>query len=130
MVVGETPVTEPVTADEFLREAATLLRERAEAATPGPWARGDPSTVENTRASCVIDGDGGMPCSDEDAAHIAMMHPGVALALADWLDEVAAAAQIMTHQEHQIPGVPFTVPLQVMALAATILGRTWEKETA
>lgn len=51
---------------EILRKAASLMRERAEAATPGPW----------------------IPF-DADADHIASWHPAVALAVADWLDATA-----------------------------------------
>lgn len=71
-----------------LRDAAKVLRERAEDATPGPWAAtacGDlnfnPSdlrigwTVHFSRPA--------------NAAYIATMHPGVALALARLLDNAA-----------------------------------------
>jgi hypothetical protein len=78
-----------------LRKAAETLRERAEKATPGPWRQ------EYSKASgdCVIDAES-HNCLDSvartthfrsglDAAYIATMHPGVGLALAEWLDQCA-----------------------------------------
>lgn len=75
--------------------AATLLRERANAATPGPWRE------EYSAASgpCVIDAES-YNCLDSvarmthyraslDARYVALMHPPVALALADWLEDEA-----------------------------------------
>ena|SRR5690606_5605766 len=76
-----------------LREAAKVLRERAEAASEGPWwdiraglpgtdaewiVDSDPTFIASTH----IDSDRGK----SDATYIATMHPGVGLALADWLD--------------------------------------------
>ena len=86
-------------ADE-LRAAAKLMRERAEAATPGPWTDtgGRDAFVEQLATSA------GTPASSlhliaemdqcgehpdrrhADAAHIAGLDPLVALAVADWLD--------------------------------------------
>jgi hypothetical protein len=75
---------------EILRKAAALMRERAEAATSGPWAlasvsgqgfavhRGEHTTVSLFSASY-------------DAEHIASWHPAVALAVADWLEAEAVA---------------------------------------
>ena len=94
-----------------LREAAKVLRERAEAATPGPWyweppspddwPSADESLMSSGAASkhggdeVVLSGWGhdasGISGSDADRAYIATMHPGVGLALADWLDAEAAA---------------------------------------
>lgn len=54
-----------MTPAERFRAAATRLRERAEAATPGSH-------------------------TPDVEAYIAMMHPPVALALADWLDDLAS----------------------------------------
>ena len=86
-----------------LREAAKVLRERAEAATPGPWqavagAWGLPSdgpdhmrvlqpphhNASDALARLEYDRQGG-----DDAAYIATVHPLVGLALADWLDAEA-----------------------------------------
>lgn len=141
-----TVVTEPtVTASAvLLREAASKMRELAQAATPGPWRHGDNQCI----AGVVMEGFGEAHCAgcrygepswigrrdingtrmlahvhtqteawwehgifaerpdghvvvvndtdeygymtDGDARHIAAWHPAVALAVADWLDEVVA----------------------------------------
>lgn len=83
---------------EVLRRAAGLMRERAEAATPGPWEilwnavayidtvadPGDP-TGQTPMQSPEKVADAG----ERDRVHIASWHPAVALAVADWLDLVA-----------------------------------------
>jgi len=94
---------DPVTA-ALLREAAALMRRRAEAATTGPWATthisesavanqhiierwfvmgcfgSDPGNQTGPAAVCEYEPDG---------EHIASWHPAVALAVAGWLDLVA-----------------------------------------
>ncbi len=80
---------------EVLREAAALMRERAERATTHtPWQllgpdddRAEPWTVASTHPV----GDRTYVCQDARHAgeHIASWHPAVALAVADWLDETA-----------------------------------------
>lgn len=85
-----------------LRQAATLLRERAEAATPGPWrsepkprradVRGLPeNTSYDYRGDSVATAASGEfgACRPEDAAFIATMDPTVSLAVAAWLDDMA-----------------------------------------
>lgn len=62
---------------ETLREAASLMRERAEAALAS--APGD----ANWHAVSSLMADGKTP---RDAEHIASWHPAVALAVADWLE--------------------------------------------
>ena len=77
-----------------LRDAAKVLRELAEAATPGPWYQGRDGQYESLRdvySQREPDDDDSHDIatyiwSDADAAYIATMHPGVALALADWLE--------------------------------------------
>ena len=78
-----------------LRAAARLMRERAEAATPGPWepvlqivrAPNWPDVVDvwvaKTDRAVMELGD------PANAAHIASWDPQVALAVADWLDSEA-----------------------------------------
>lgn len=86
---------------EVLREAAALMRERAEAATPGPWKQGEArsqgraaqvlgvhSLVYNDRQSVALI-PGFKSDRKPDAAHIASWHPDVALAVADLLDSAA-----------------------------------------
>jgi hypothetical protein len=67
-----------------LHRAAEQLRRRAEAASAGPWH------IQNGHAHNVHTFPGGKPVADfigsEDAHYIALMHPAVGLAIADWLD--------------------------------------------
>lgn len=96
----------------ILRRAASLLRERAGNATPGPWSCANEHELlgpEADPAWCISQmkpgyetmsptdgyvGDlAGVWCDDRescpDGDYIEMMHPPVALALADWLDDEA-----------------------------------------
>ena len=66
---------------QTLRDAAKMLRERAEACDPWQGDDDHGSWADEYRT------DGG---NGTDAALIRVMHPGVGLALADWLDEEAA----------------------------------------
>jgi hypothetical protein len=99
---------------DLLRRAAARIREVAGQATPGPWC---PEHV----AECVNEEDGfgwtdhvavnpdiGAFASAENAGHIAMWSPEVAMAVADWID---AEADIR----------PYTLPSS-LALARLILG--------
>ena len=77
---------------EILREAASKMRERAEAATPGPWhvdGYFDIRSPGNWLDASFILGEDANP-EPGDVKHIASWHPAVALAVADWLDSVAA----------------------------------------
>ena len=71
-----------------LREAAKVLRERAEAATPGPWVQNGNNGIHTRVGACVATtaqhNDGRRKA---DAVYLHTMHPGVGLALADWLDD-------------------------------------------
>lgn len=80
---------------DLLRRAATLMRERAEAATftRSPWG------VDEVGAVWAQEADGQhVPISrqstDRDAEHIASWHPAVALAVAKAMDDVAQAWEI------------------------------------
>ena len=77
-----------MTADERLRAAATRLREVAGAATPGPWEV--IGGGEYLQGPGILVGGGVGSTTATNAACIAMMHPPVALALAGWLDDLAA----------------------------------------
>ena len=83
-----------------LREAAALMRERAEAATAGPWrvgaegsegSRVNPKTGDKREDSHWIASVNGrvQPEDGYNATHIASWHPAVALAVADWLEDEA-----------------------------------------
>lgn len=71
----------------ILCRAAALMRERAEAATPGQWTVTFGFVGARRVPFVSIPGQDGarMPRQD-DAEHIAAWHPAVALAVADWLD--------------------------------------------
>lgn len=91
-----------MTAAEKLRRAAEVLRERAEAATPGPWVAKPPHGWSDWDEHLLFHPDspypitpGGGEHGDDglkiaDAALIATMNPTVALAVADWLYREAA----------------------------------------
>lgn len=94
-----------MTPAEEIREAARLMRERAEAATGAPW-HSVSGTWEGETFAAVIGSDGdaekpdtwlmatgrGGKSQEADAIHAATWHPGVALAVADWLDGQAGDA--------------------------------------
>lgn len=108
MTTDQTTAAPAAVAD--LREAAALLRQRAQAATPGTWSADADAAYAD--ADLVPDGQGGEILPEggpmevaycyrnehtgeraANAAYIAALHPGVGLALADWLDESADAAR-------------------------------------
>jgi hypothetical protein len=89
-LAGARPARTPA---EELRQAAKLMRERAgraSAYSPGPWIS-EPAGGGLDRIAPA-----GVPewtiarALPSAAAHIAGMHPGVALAVADWLEVKAA----------------------------------------
>jgi hypothetical protein len=76
-------------AADTLRRAAEVLRERAEAAAPGPW-----DAEESAVWWQEADGQAALVASarrfpDDDAAYIATVDPTLGLALAAWLDDTA-----------------------------------------
>ena len=93
-----------MTPAEELRTAAKLMRERVQGATAGPWTVREEhgrdiadegwsdvrvvrpgAGVAITYLSNVLEGSP----HEDNAAYIASMHPGVALAVADWLARFA-----------------------------------------
>lgn len=88
---------------EILREAASKMRERAEAATGGTWSSGGvwwenwtdpegrlchtpwPTITTGTLGSEIV----GKVTTEADADYFASIHPAVALAVADWLEVTA-----------------------------------------
>jgi hypothetical protein len=105
-----------MTAD-LLRRAAAKLREHAAATTFGAegW-------VVDLKDSEVTTNDGGMMIADTmelaggrpDASYIALMHPPVALALADWLDDAADRTGIPEYPSYGLPE-------KAMAVARAVL---------
>lgn len=110
-----------------LREAATKMRKRAEAAGPGAYGFSSAWTTPNTmltritRAGKVIaekrgrKGDTGLM----DMNHLSYWHPAVALAVADLLDEQAAVVGISERA-----GLPVDHDARLFMVARTYLGRT------
>ena len=80
---------------ETLRRAAALMRERAEAASDGPWSnrRGPAEHVIDAWDVPIATVD-----TRENRRHIASWHPAVALAVADWLEQVAEDGPFLTAQ--------------------------------
>lgn len=90
---------------EVLRRAAALMRERAEAATPGPWSAmdyddypGDEGVALLGAAATVTSSHmigyfhvGTQAQMEADGAHAASWHPAAALEVAVWLEVEAAA---------------------------------------
>lgn len=87
---------------DLLRRAATLVRETARAAPRGPYTVDTKRTPDDTRILFADDGDAFAVATDwasghghdtgtpeQTGAHIALWHPGVALAVAAWLESVA-----------------------------------------
>jgi hypothetical protein len=126
---------------ELLREAAALMRERAEGATLGPWHPattgvecGDHwSVIEypamNPVARVPSDDGGNDDQREPDARHIASWHPAVALAVADWLDreaEIWERVEVIGVQYR--PKVEVTIGLsthdQATAVARAYLNRS------
>jgi hypothetical protein len=100
---------------DLLREAAEVLRERIADTEADGWMWG-----ANDVEGWACDGGWVTEQDSRRAAYIATMHPGVGLALADWLDLAANGAccdECMTD--------PAADPLRAAALdtARLILGR-------
>lgn len=123
-----------------LRAAVTLLREAASTATPGPWrthdtwidAGGHTATVLTDRES-INDTDlvawvptmSNTPWDEtrnawRDAGWMALMHPGVGLALAVWLEWQAAA----------LADGHIAIPDAALTVAREVLGTTGEQPDA
>ncbi|MFJ6615432.1 hypothetical protein ACIQPT_34730 [Streptomyces sp. NPDC091289] len=94
------PITPDRPADQ-LRAAAEKLREeatRAHRASPSPWAVTDEHVVRCADGMIVADRSGtDHPAERADLPYIALMHPGVGLALADWLDRAAVEHDATVH---------------------------------
>jgi hypothetical protein len=127
----------PKTPTAELREAASLLREAASHATDGPWRPHDTHLDHGGHTATVMTDRPDLNASyliawvptmshepwDEtrnawrNAGWMALMHPGVGLALADWLD---AHAQILTTAAQADPDS--SLARHAVAVARQILG--------
>lgn len=92
---------------DILRRAAARLREAAASATPGPWkVDGDLQAVKAANGITIAYDD---ECEMDDGRYLALMHPPVALALADLIDVALPYADMNR---------PESFPVYVKALAA------------
>ena len=100
---------------EELRSAAALLRQRAEAATAGPWRReypeGPNTTVVDYADVMIVAGVTAREIWPKpvDADYIATVHPLVGLALAGLLEHMADDMDDDRAEEAQIQGGPKAV---------------------
>jgi hypothetical protein len=84
---------------EEIRRAAALMRERAQAATPGPWdvmqdaVLGQHDCEDPNCWLFVADVDHDDEKGHANQRHIASWHPAVALAVADLLDTLAVGIE-------------------------------------
>lgn len=141
---------------EEMREAARVLRERAGAASFGPWEVGPSFGARDSRVYVRPEGGFDWVGSTDDprpvitgqvanvaefranATHIAALHPLVAFALAEWLEETAADmehAGAVESRAEGLDGQPLVVWVPgdlghhpawtaALRLARTYLGRT------
>ena len=120
----------------LLRDAAKVLRERAENATPIPWINfGHGIGVEVKGCTCagpipgypqheswcgtdgpIVDG------TEPDISYVSTVHPGVGIALADWLDEAGADAESNDEFDGLDPYAVITGYGYAIAVARAILG--------
>ena len=120
---------------ELLREAAKEIRERAQAATPGPWSHWHmpadgrlevfvPNGTMDTET--ILEFKDHMDCeecirpTEPDAYHITSWHPAVALAVADWLDFEAACTD---RAARQFPSDQWDADERALNVARAYLGR-------
>jgi hypothetical protein len=95
-----------LTGPTLLRAAAKAMRDKATASTQGPWelmpwtvsapryttymvATPGETEIADCRPEPWLFEDGDQPVYAANGYHIAAWHPGVALAVADWLDSEA-----------------------------------------
>ena len=107
-----------------LRRAATLMRERAETATPGPWwpvagiwqtetfaAVLGPKGIPEDAGTWLMATGRGAASQEADADHAASWHPLVALAVADWLEREASLidSQVFPQSDPAMERYPLAV---------------------
>lgn len=107
-------MTQPTPA-AILREAAKRIRELARAAYSGPWFFDDEGNLH----------DGGTDIAafhkEANGKYAAVMHPGVALAVADWLEAVAKGI-CSGCDEPEFACCNHNNLLEALALARLVLG--------
>ena len=81
---------------ETLRRAAALMRERARIGLHSYWSPAFVREAFGAHPHVDMDADGVPETIARGSEHIASWHPAVALALSDWLEEVAERQQPTT----------------------------------
>ncbi|WP_031029994.1 MULTISPECIES: hypothetical protein [unclassified Streptomyces] len=124
MPTSPTPADRP--ADQ-LRAAAEKLREeaaRAHRASPGPWTVTDEHVVRCADGMIVADrSDTDHPAERADLPYIALMHPVVGLAVADWLKDSATRHLPDTECGYCIPSRNrLNLPCPALVVARQLLG--------
>lgn len=119
---------------DLLRRAASLMRERAEAARtysdaatsqPLAWASGADGQVYGLGGDFIAATDG------PPVAHIASWHPAVALAVADWLDGVALFVEAKEDEEYfDLDGDPIAAEDTHAIGSALVVARAYLGESA
>lgn len=108
---------------ETLRKAARLMRERAEATTPdADWTEGHYWIADYDMYGNPVQTEIGGMGGAGDAAHYSSWHPAVALAVADWLDLMAADYAPYWAEPYAAPFVP--VIEKAYQIARTYLGES------
>jgi hypothetical protein len=109
---------------DLLRRAAVKLREHAEAASGENWDSDGTELYAENGAVWIGDAAGGEPEDEANARYVALMHPPVALALADVLDR---AADVRQHEGEGTPEggwaacIPKWIEPSLLALASSVL---------
>jgi hypothetical protein len=130
-------VSAPESPSAFLLRAASAMRERAQAASEGPWKswqegrdhRGGDSMIATGDSHpgsgdiCVNVGKGYHAKWEADQDYIAGMHPLVALAVAGWLEaEGKRAAEIDGHEGEPVYALMLAGYRHPVAVARAFLG--------
>ena len=121
---------------DLLRQAAKVLRERAEAATSGPWRAMDHDDTPGDEGVALL-GKGAtvmgshmigyfhvlsQPEQEANGSYAATMHPGVGLALAALLDHVAEDAESNDMFDGFDPWVTVPAYGDALTIACLIVG--------
>lgn len=101
---------------ETLRQAAALMRERAEAAGV-PWHPWGDETLPQREGPQAWADDMDGYLGGEWGVHAGSWHPAVALAVADWLDSEANTADETARNDGLPPDYLYVGPAMPVALA-------------
>jgi hypothetical protein len=104
-----------------LRAVAAEIREPAERMLGGaPWTDGR-GKVRNSNGFPIAGGMGMLA-----SAHMAAWHPGVALAVADWLDDIAESENLLNSGE--VPQSAASILYRISVSKAYAFVKAWRGE--